>query len=398
MREPASRDRPARGQELGCRHADEAWRNYAVGTSSGESGARHTINYRACAILYYCRAPGSANGAKALRSVPAHAGEHYSDEIFLEHGGRAREKRIGRRSHTADGWTAIDSDDRSSSLEHHRHVPVSRSEINAACHDGLVVEGNCHRKRSKLRKTLRKRCEKITRHVLNYEHGSVESFREMRDDLRQSLWPAGRRSDDDSRVRRDRLPLLGSTRRLGAFHAERRLSLRDAHERCGIECAKQFGANGGELDADRTRWLADEFNRAKLERANGERVVLQGSRSTEHNHRPRHLGHYHRERSEPVNGGHLDVERDDVGAERADFRESVCAIACGSDDQKFRPRFNHLADQTAHERAVVDHQHTLRLTQFQSGWCRSLPAEDTLPGAHWREQLARFSKQCLHLP
>src|SRR5512143_1726290 len=111
MRGPASSDRPARGEELSRRHAHKAQRDYSVGTSGGESGARHTINYRARAILYYRCPSGSTNGAKPLRSVPAHSGENYSDEVFLEHGGGAREKRIGRRSYAANGGTSIDSDD-----------------------------------------------------------------------------------------------------------------------------------------------------------------------------------------------------------------------------------------------------------------------------------------------
>src|SRR5512147_2923518 len=109
MRGPASSDRPARGEELSRRHADKAWRDYPIGTSGGESGARHTINYRARAILYDRCASGSTNGAKSLRSVPAHPGENYSDEVFLEHAGGAREKRVGRRSDAADSGTAIDS-------------------------------------------------------------------------------------------------------------------------------------------------------------------------------------------------------------------------------------------------------------------------------------------------
>ena len=119
--------------------------------------------------------------------------------------------------------------------------------------------------------------------------------------------------------------------------------------------AQKIFADALHVEVDAARRLRDKINRAELERFQS--AVGPFARfGADDDDGPRIRRHDLRGGLEPINVGHVDVHRDDIGLER--FREchSFTAIFCLADDLQHLIRTDDVLENFAHERRVIDDQ------------------------------------------
>ena len=131
----------------------------------------------------------------------------------------------------------------------------------------------------------------------------------------------------------------------------------EVHLRRRAQRGEQRVGDAREVGADRARRLAHEIDRAELEAAEREVHAALRARGAQHHDGARRLAHDVAERLQPVELGHLDVERHDVRLERVDLPDGLVAVARRADDLEIRRAIDDLADDAPHERTVVDDQH-----------------------------------------
>jgi hypothetical protein len=114
----------------------------------------------------------------------------------------------------------------------------------------------------------------------------------------------------------------------------------------------------GQVGTDRARGLPHEVDRPQLERAHGGVVSIARRRRAEHDDRPWHVRHDVAERPEAIELRHVDVERDDLRVERLHLSDRLPPVTRRADDAELSRALDQLGDDLAHERAVVDDEHS----------------------------------------
>src|SRR5512138_2013595 len=114
-----------------------------------------------------------------------------------------------------------------------------------------------------------------------------------------------------------------------------------------------------QVNADRSRRFAHKIHRAELEGAHRRFVQVCGIGSTDDDHRKRHFTHDSPECGESVHPRHRNVERDNVRRERSYLLQCLDTVSSSPYDAIIIAELNDLGDESAHESAIIDYQHTL---------------------------------------
>ncbi len=150
------------------------------------------------------------------------------------------------------------------------------------------------------------------------------------------------------------------------------------HRRGGPDLGHQVVADPSDVDRERPAGLGHEVDRARLERVERDRGAVAGE-AREHDDARRRLRHETAEHRQAVHDRHLDVERDDVGPERAARLEAQLPVARGAHDLDPARLGQESAEGVAHERRVVDDEdadrwHLASHSRWRPGSASSGPA------------------------
>jgi hypothetical protein len=250
--------------------------------------------------------------------------------------------------------------------------------------DAIAVRGFLHPHRAELVEPLGEVTCELLGHVLHDDHAGAVGGQPLQN-LEDGFGSARRRADRQHDV--GHAPQRGRERGDAPGHIDRHVDTRLAGGRsgAGARVGRGCGAVGGPgtRSAIARAWtgegrgldlrnelgpeqpdaalkvdlrLVDEVDRTQLEGL--ERGLAPPLRQRgAHDHRHRVGAHQPGEKLEAIHAGHLDVQRQDVGAKALDHLPGLDWIGRRADDLQPRVGRQHLPEHLPHQRRVVDHQH-----------------------------------------
>jgi hypothetical protein len=353
---------------IGARHLRQ--RLHLGGRAELDGLLGHAEHHAALLVLRDGVGAGLAHREHPLGAVGAHPGEQHPYRVAPRVARDALEEDVHRRPLMVHLRAVLDARvvARAGELQH--EVLVPGGDERDARHHRVAVARLAHVHRAQAVEAIGEGRGEVLGHVL-HDHRARRVGRQRAQHVLDGLRAAGRGADGQHLVR-------GLEQRPARSTVEGEVVVVGRREGDGAPCRygrqRRGGGLGGARDAragggahgtrqvaddplrgERRSRLGDDLHGAQGEGAHRGLAVARRQRADDH-HRYREVAHELRQEAQPIHARHLDVERDDVGAQAQDLLAGDVRIDGGADDLDVGVLAELLAEDLPYQRGVVDDQ------------------------------------------